>query len=143
MSLVIVLLLILFVACALILILMVLLQDEQGEGIGGMFGGGSATTFGSRSGNVLTRFTAILGAIFIFGAFGLGWLNRTPESSDVIRKARIERLKEAEETDWWVEKIEESESPIIESEESPGQDSSETSEINDEEISIEYEETED
>ena len=49
-------LLIIFVICALLLIFMVLIQDDQGEGIGGLFGGGSSTAFGSSAGNVLTRF---------------------------------------------------------------------------------------
>ena len=115
MGLVSILILILFVVSAVILILVVLIQGDQGEGIGGMFGGGSSTAFGPRSGNVLTRFTSIVGAIFIFGAFGLAWLNRTPETADVIRKARIERLKEAEEDDWWVEKLDEPEIPGSES----------------------------
>ncbi len=114
MGLISVLILILFVMSAVILILVILIQDDQGEGIGGMFGGGSSTAFGSRSGNVLTRFTSIVGAVFIFGAIGLAWLNRTPEASDVVRKARIERLKETEEEDWWVEKLDESETPVKE-----------------------------
>jgi len=95
-----------FILSAILLMLLVLIQDDEGEGVTGMFGGGSATPFGSRSGNVLTRLTSILGAIFLFTAFGLAWVNRSPETSDVIRKARVERLKETEKNDWWVEKIE-------------------------------------
>ena len=49
-------LLVILVISAVLLVLVVLVQDEQGEGIGGIFGGGSNTAFGSRSGNVLTRF---------------------------------------------------------------------------------------
>jgi preprotein translocase subunit SecG len=100
-------LLVIFALAALIMILMIMLQDDQGEGIGGLFGGGSTTPFGSRSGNILTRFTAILGAIFIVGAFALAWLNRSPETADIVEKARLERIQEAEESNWWVERIEE------------------------------------
>ena len=100
-------LLVIFALAALIMILMIMLQDDQGEGIGGLFGGGSTTPFGSRSGNILTRFTSILGAIFIVGAFALGWLNRSPETTDIVEKARLERIQEAEESNWWVERIEE------------------------------------
>jgi len=100
-------LLVIFALTALIMILMIMLQDDQGEGIGGLFGGGSTTPFGSRSGNILTRFTSILGAIFIVGAFALGWLNRSPETTEIVEKARLERIQEAEESNWWVERIEE------------------------------------
>jgi hypothetical protein len=59
-----------------------------------------------------------LGAIFIVGAFALAWLNRTPESTDIVEKARLERLQEAEESNWWVERIEEPE-PTMEQLETP------------------------
>ena len=64
-------LLVIFVAAALLMIVVILLQDDQGEGLAGMFGGGGTTPVGSRSGNVLTRFTSILAAVFIVGAFAL------------------------------------------------------------------------
>ena len=102
-------LLVIFAIAALLMILVIMLQDDQGEGIGGLFGGGSSSAFGSRSGNILTRFTSILGAIFIVGAFALAWLNRTPESSDIVERARLEQIQAAEESNWWVERIEEPE----------------------------------
>lgn len=100
-------LLVIFAIAALLMILVIMLQDDQGEGIGGLFGGGSSSAFGSRSGNILTRFTSILGAIFIVGAFALAWLNRTPESTDIVEKARLEQMQQTEDSDWWVERIEE------------------------------------
>ncbi len=106
-------LLVIFALAALIMILMIMLQDDQGEGIGGLFGGGSTTPFGSRSGNILTRFTTILGAIFMVGALALAWLNRYPETTDIVEKARLERIQEAEESNWWVERIEGVE-PVVE-----------------------------
>jgi preprotein translocase subunit SecG len=112
-------LLVIFASASLVMILVIMLQDDQGEGIGGLFGGGSSSAFGSRSGNILTRFTSILGAIFIIGALALAWLNRTPESSDILEQARLEQIQEAEEEDWWVERIEEPEATLeeLESEE--------------------------
>jgi preprotein translocase subunit SecG len=77
-----------------------MIQDEQGEGLGGIFGGGSSTPFGSRSGNVLTKFTSILGAVFLVCSFALAWINRTPESGDVIGAARRQGLTE-QQTEWW------------------------------------------
>lgn len=116
MALVSILLLILFVLSALILILVVLIQDDQGEGLGGLFGGGSSSTFGPRTGNVLTRFTSVVAAIFLVTSFGIAWLNRTPEAGDILQKARVEKLREAEENNWWVEEIDDSKSGVMEEE---------------------------
>lgn len=116
-------LLVIFALAALLMILVIMLQDDQGEGIGGLFGGGSSSAFGPRSGNILTRFTSILGAIFIVGAFALAWLNRTPDSADILEKARLEQVQEAEDTDWWVERIEEPE-PAIQQPEGEGEEES-------------------
>jgi preprotein translocase subunit SecG len=102
-------LLILFVLSAIVLIVLVLMQDEQGEGLGGIFGGGSSTAFGSRSGNVLTKFTAIIGGIFLFCSFGLAWVNKTPEAGDVIGAARRQSSEQSSVEEWW--NVEE-ESPI-------------------------------
>jgi preprotein translocase subunit SecG len=96
-----ILLTIIFVISAILLAALVLLQDEQGEGIGGMFGGGSGTPFGSRAGNILTRATAILGAIFLLSAFGVAWLNRTPSTDDVEARARARQLQQGERSDWY------------------------------------------
>jgi preprotein translocase subunit SecG len=99
-----ILILIVFVITSILLIIMVLMQDEQGEGLGGIFGGGSATPFGSRSGNVLTKTTAILGTIFIVCSFALAWLNRTPESDSVVSEARrLEAGEEESAVEWWKE----------------------------------------
>ena len=102
MSIISILLLVVCVTSAVLLIVIVLLQDEEGEGFGGLFGGGSSTTFGSRSGNILTKFTSIIAVVFMFGTFSLAWVNRTPETGNIIRRARIESLQESEE-DWWVQ----------------------------------------
>ena len=93
--------LIVFVISALLLLAVVLLQDEQGEGIGGIFGGGSSSPFGSRSGNVLTRITAILGAVFILTSFGISWIESTGDSEDVIGAARTRMENSAGVVDWW------------------------------------------
>jgi preprotein translocase subunit SecG len=97
-------LLVLFVIIALLMMLVVLIQDDQGEGIAGMFGGAGTTPMGSRSGNVLTRFTSILGALFLFGAFALAWLNRTPTSDNLAARARAEQLRQTQASEWWVQK---------------------------------------
>ena len=95
-------LLVLFIIAAALLILIVLVQDDQGEGFSGLFGGSSAS-FGPRTGNILTRFTTVLAIVFMVGAFALAWLNRTPELGDVVSKARLESLRSDEDSSWWVE----------------------------------------
>lgn len=96
-------LLVILVISAVLLVLVVLVQDEQGEGIGGIFGGGSNTAFGSRSGNVLTRFTAVLATVFLLCCFGVAWINRTPSPGNVIGKARQQALGTTEQQSWWVQ----------------------------------------
>jgi len=96
-------LLVIMVISSVLLVLVVLVQDDQGEGIGGIFGGGSSSAFGSRSGNVLTRFTAALAAIFLVCCFGMAWLNRTPAGGNVVSKARQEALSGTDKQSWWVQ----------------------------------------
>jgi preprotein translocase subunit SecG len=98
MGILVILLLVFFVLVAFLLVGMVLIQDEQGDGLAGMFGGGSTSTFGSRSGNVLTKTTTVLGALFIVVALGLSVLFKTPDSGDVAAAARQQGAKNAE---WW------------------------------------------
>ena len=93
-----ILLLVFFVIVALFLIGMVLIQDEQGDGLAGMFGGGSSSTFGSRAGNVLTTTTTVLGGLFIVTALGLAVLFKTPDTGDVAAAARQQGVKTSE---WW------------------------------------------
>ena len=98
-----ILILVVFVVSALLLMAVVLIQDDQGGGIGAMFGGGGGTPFGARTGNVMTRLTSILAVIFLAAAFTLAWMNRTPDAGNVIGRARAERMRSMERTDWWVE----------------------------------------
>ncbi len=59
----------------LMLIGLVLLQRTKGEGLGAAFGGGSGETlFGSRSGNVLTKATIVLGCAFLINTLVLGMM---------------------------------------------------------------------
>jgi preprotein translocase subunit SecG len=90
-----------FVICAFLLMCLVLVQDEQGEGLGGIFGGGSSTPFGSRSGNVLTKLTSILGAIFLLTSLGLSWIKSTNEAGDVVGAAQVQRQESSVGVDWW------------------------------------------
>jgi preprotein translocase subunit SecG len=92
-------LLVFFIIVAVLLILLVLVQNEDGDSLGGIFAGGSSSAFGSRSGNVLTRATSVLGALFLVLSLGLALVNRSPGTSGVEAAGR----QEAAETDntWW------------------------------------------
>ena len=81
-------LLVFFVIVAVLLVLLVLAQNEEGDSLGGIFAGGSGTAFGSRSGNVLTRATTILGTLFLVISLGLALMNRSPSGSGVERAGR-------------------------------------------------------
>lgn len=94
-----VLLLVLFIIVAILLILIVLVQNEEGDSLGGIFAGGSSSAFGSRSGNVLTRTTSILGALFLILSFSLAMVNRTPSDEGV--RAAAEQLETTANTEWW------------------------------------------
>ena len=92
-------LLVFFVIIAILLILLVLIQNEEGDSLGGLFAGGSGSAFGSRSGNVLTRATTVLGALFFIVSLSLAILNRTPGATGVEAAAR-ELAGESSEGEW-------------------------------------------
>jgi preprotein translocase subunit SecG len=94
--------LVVFVIVAVLLILMVLIQGEDGDSLGGFFSGGSASAFGSRSGNILTKTTYVLGALFMISSFGLALINRTPADTGV-EAAAIQQAAASETGQWWVE----------------------------------------
>jgi preprotein translocase subunit SecG len=71
-------LLVVFVIICVLLVGIVLIQSEEGGGMGGLFGGAGSQAFGSRSGNVITRTTYILVALFFVTTFGLAFINKAP-----------------------------------------------------------------
>ncbi len=94
-------LLVLFVIVALILIFLVVIQNENTQGLGGIFGGSSDTTFGSRSGNILTKITYTVGGLFLVLSFILAFINRTPES-DILQRAGEDQQAQ----EWWAQPAE-------------------------------------
>jgi preprotein translocase subunit SecG len=109
-----ILLLIVFAITAILLVIVVLLQDEGGEGLGGIFGGGGAGPVGNRSGNILTKTTTVLGAIFLVTAFALAWLNRSPDTGNVEAAARQLESGEEGTVQWWqVEESDDDDGPAL------------------------------
>ncbi|MGL1894233.1 MAG: preprotein translocase subunit SecG [Spirochaetaceae bacterium] len=100
------LLLVLFVIVAVLLVALVLLQDDQGEGLGGMFGGSSSSPFGAKSGNVLSKTTTILGVLFFVTSFGLAWVSRSQSDDDILKAAVKAEIESVEGSNWWDEEPE-------------------------------------
>ena len=94
-------LLVFFVFIAILLVLLVLAQNEEGDSLGGIFAGGSGSAFGSRSGNVLTRMTTVLGSLFLVISLGLALMNRSPAGTGVEAAARS--MLPVTGTNWFME----------------------------------------
>ena len=92
-------LLVAFVIVCILLVAIVLLQNEEGNGLGGLLGGPSSTTFGSQSGNVLTKTTYVLVALFFLTSFGLAIINKAPTVKSL--DAAVEQTEEATENEFW------------------------------------------
>lgn len=90
-------LLVIFAIVCLLLIVMVVIQDQEGEGLGGLFSGAGNTAFGSRSSNVVVRFTYILGGLFFVIAFSLALLSR----SSVGDVEKAVQSQDSQSSEWW------------------------------------------
>ena len=95
--------LVFFVVNAVLLILLVLIQNDEGGGLGGMFGGGSNTAFGSRSGNVLTRATTVLGSLFLIISLSLAIMSKT--SIGNVERAGMEQSIEDAGVNWLMQEL--------------------------------------
>jgi preprotein translocase subunit SecG len=93
---------ILFFVVSVLLMVIVLIQPGSSGGMG-IFGGGSQSAFGTKTGNVMTKFTTILAALFLLVSFVLGYLNarqgkvETKELLDI--QETVEQLPEEAETE--------------------------------------------
>jgi len=94
-----VMLLVLFVIVSLLLIFLVAVQDEQSEGLGGIFGGGSNTAFGSHASSVVTKATATLAVVFMILALVVAFVNKSPSQDKLLDSVKTEQVQQT--TDWW------------------------------------------
>lgn len=92
------LLIVIEVFCSVLLIGLILLQKSKGGGLGVAFGGGGeGSMFGSRTGNVLTKATIVLGLIFLLNTLVLGILFTRASAvgpSDIDRELMKETSQE-------------------------------------------------
>ncbi|HUX37344.1 MAG TPA: preprotein translocase subunit SecG [Rectinemataceae bacterium] len=93
-------LLIIFVIVSLLLVFMVVIQNEAADGLGGIFAGSSNTAFGSRSSNVMQRFTYVLGALFFVCAFSLALLDKG-STGNVEAAALKNAPAQTSSSEWW------------------------------------------
>ncbi|MGO8694230.1 MAG: preprotein translocase subunit SecG [Rectinemataceae bacterium] len=91
-------LLVVFVIVALLLVLMVVIQDSDSDSLGGLFAGGSGSAFGSRSTNVVVRFTYVLGALFFVTAFSLALINKSSLGNVA---AAAQKNSSSAPSEWW------------------------------------------
>ncbi len=94
-----VIILILFIIVSLLLIFLVAIQDEQSEGLGGIFGGGSQTAFGSQTSSVVTKATGLLAALFLVLALLVAFINKTPSQDRLLDAVTTEQVQQT--TEWW------------------------------------------
>jgi preprotein translocase subunit SecG len=92
-------LLVLFVIVCLLLIFIVAIQDENSEGLGGLFGGSSNSAFGSKIGSVVNRTTAILGIAFMVLALVVALLNKNPSQDKLLQQVKTDQVQQT--TEWW------------------------------------------
>lgn len=100
--------LVVFAAAAILIITLVLLQDEQGEGFGGLFGGGGATPFGAVGVSVLVKATSVLGVLFMLSSLAVAIAYKSGDSDNVIGESRA--VSEIEQ-DWFLQQPEQPEQP--------------------------------
>jgi preprotein translocase subunit SecG len=95
-----VILFVLYVMDAVLLALLVLIQDEQGDSMGGIFGGGSNTAFGASSSSVLVKLTRVLGILFLVLSLSVAFFLKSSHGDNVIGESRI--LNESTtDGNWW------------------------------------------
>lgn len=92
-------LLVVFVIVCLLIVTLVLIQNEDGDGLGGLFAGGSNSAFGSRSSSVLTKATYVVVGLFFVTALFLALISKTPSDKGLEEAARLEQADTP--TEWW------------------------------------------
>jgi preprotein translocase subunit SecG len=91
-------LLVIFIISCILLVFMVIIQDSDSDSLGGIFAGGSGSAFGSRSTNVVVKFTTVLGVLFFVTAFSLALINKSSMGNVESAAAQSATTTSSE---WW------------------------------------------
>ncbi len=79
---------------ALLLIIVVLIQPGKGDTTSLLGGGSASSAFGADTGAVLTKTTAILGALFMLNSLILSVVgSKLAQESSVVEKIKVEKTK--------------------------------------------------
>lgn len=81
---------VIFVIVSIFIILLVLIQDEQGDGIGGVFGGGSSSIFGAKSSSVAVKITGFFIAFFFIFVVLLSFMNTRRADNSFLKDIKTE-----------------------------------------------------
>lgn len=79
-----------FFIVSIFIILLVLIQDEQGDGIGGVFGGGSSSIFGAKSSSVAVKITGFFIALFFIFVILLSFMNTRRADNSFLNDIKAE-----------------------------------------------------
>jgi preprotein translocase subunit SecG len=82
-----------FFFIALIMMAIILIQPGSSGGLG-FLGGGSQSAFGTQTGNVMTKLTTVLAALFFVTAFVLGYLNARTSKVDTDEILQMQEAAE-------------------------------------------------
>lgn len=79
---------------AILLIIVVLIQPGKGDASSVLGGGNASSAFGADTGTVLTKTTAILGAIFMLNSLLLSVVgSKLAQGNSVVEKVKVEQSK--------------------------------------------------
>lgn len=81
---------VIFVIVSIFIVLLILIQDEQGDGIGGVFGGGSSSIFGAKSSSVAVKITGFFIAFFFIFVVLLSFMNTKRADNSFLNDIKTE-----------------------------------------------------
>jgi preprotein translocase subunit SecG len=102
---------VLFIIVSILLVFIVAIQDEQSDGLGGVFGGAAQASFGSYTSSVVTKATAILGAAFMILALCIALFNKAPSDSSLLDSVNTNQVQQSQ--TWWADSPAEAVAPAV------------------------------
>lgn len=94
-----VILMVLFIIVSILLVFIVAIQDEQSDGLGGVFESAAQSSFGSHTSRVVTKVSAILGASFMILAICIALINKSPSDAKLLDSVESDQVQQSE--TWW------------------------------------------